>query len=272
MSWSVSDDAFSAYGAPLRARPLGSLAATSIGVAAILVLAGTFVFAHVAPPTAERDAAEAPSAALPTQAEAQTPAEPRAAFDLDAPEIAEAKIVSFEPSIQAGGRQETMTFGAFDAGRFYLRLDILQPVGDKAGNSDFFLDMARHTAQAGLSVARIAQPTPLPTHGLAFEAAEIRLSQRRDDAAAGVTERSCLAVRSIDPKLSIEIAGIACGVIGRRTLDRRVTGCLLDRLYYLPDGADAALREAFAKTRGASCFAAAEPPARPAAKKRAAGR
>lgn len=274
MSWSVSGDDFSAYGSgPLRARPLGSLAATSIGLAAILVLAGSFVFLHgPATPPAEIEAAvEIPPPALPLKTAAPAPAERKAAFELDAPELAAEKTISFEPPLQAGGRQESMIYGAFDSGRLFLRLDILQPTGDKLGNSDFFLDMARHAAQAGLSVARIAQPTPLMARAGAFEAADIRLSQRRADGAAGATERTCLGVRLINTKLSMEIAGLACGAAAK-PLDRRMMGCLLDRLYYLPGGPDDALRKAFAKAEGASCLQAADaaPAARPAAKKRAA--
>lgn len=277
MSWSVSGDDFSAYGSgPLRARPLGSLAACSIGLAAILVLAGSLVFLRGgATPSAETEVAvDAPApAALPMRGEAPAPAARKAAFELDVPELAAEKAISFEPPLQAGGRQESMIFGAFESGRLFLRLDILQPTGDKIGNSDFFLDMARHAAQAGLSVVRIAQPTPLTARAGAFEAADIRLSQRRADGAAGAMERTCLAVRFINPKLSMEIAGLACGAAAK-PLDRRVMGCLLDRLYYLPGGPDDALRKAFVRTEGASCFQApaaeAEPAARPASKKRAA--
>jgi hypothetical protein len=277
MSWSASDEDICAHeNGPLRARPLGSLAASSIGIASILILAGSVLFLR----PAELLIDELPTAtipqrpALPAKAEAPAPVAPKAAFDLDVPELAKEKTLSFEPPLQAGGRQEQMTFGAFDAGRFYLRLDILQPTGAKLGNSDFFLGMARHAAQAGLSVARIAQPTPLSTRAGAFEAADIRLSQRNGDGgAAGATERTCLAVRLIDPKLSLEIAGLGCGAAGR-PLDRRVMSCLLDHVTYLPGGADDGLRRAFPKAEGQSCFAApvaeAQGGARPAAKKRAA--
>jgi hypothetical protein len=275
MSWSASDEDMSVYGSgPLRARPLGNLAASSIGIASIVVLAGSLLFLRPAEPLID----ELPTATIPPQAaakaEAPAPVAPKAAFDLEVPELAKEKTVSFEPPLQSGGRQEQMTFGAFGAGRFYLRLDILQPTGAKLGNSDFFLGMARHAAQAGLSVARIAQPTPLPTRAGAFEAADIRLSQRNGDGgAAGATERTCLAVRLIDPKLSLEIAGLGCGVAGR-PVDRRVMSCLLDHIAYLPGGADDGLRRAFPKADGQSCFAApvaeAQSGARPVTKKRAA--
>jgi hypothetical protein len=277
MSWSASDEDVSVYeSGPLRARPLGSLAASSMGIAAMLVLAGAVLFLGPAAPGIDElpTATIPPRPTLPVKADAPAPVAPKAAFDLDAPELAKEKSLSFEPPLKAGGREEQMTFGAFDAGRFYLRLDILQPTGAKLGNSDFFLGMARHAAQAGLSVARIAQPTPLSARAGAFEAADIRLSQRNaDGGAAAATERTCLAVRLIDPKLSLEIAGLGCGAAGR-PLDRRMMSCLLDRVYYLPGGADDGLRRAFPKADGQSCFAApvaeAQGAAHPAAKKRAA--
>ncbi|ATQ68418.1 MULTISPECIES: hypothetical protein [Methylosinus] len=257
MSWSASDEDISVYeSGPARARPLGSLAASSMGLTASLVLVGAALFlGPVAPPQVDDlpTATIAPRPNAPVRAEAPAPVAPKAAFDLDVPELAKEKSVSVEPARQAGGRQESMSFGGFDAGRFFLRVDILQPAGAKLGNSDFFLDMARHAAEAGLAVVRISQPTPLAGRAGAFEAADIRLSQRQGDGPA--TERSCAAVRMIDSTLSIEIAGLACGAPGH-PVDRRVATCLLDRLYYLPGGKNEALQKAFAKVDAPSCFAA----------------
>jgi hypothetical protein len=270
MSWSASDESFAVYeNGPLRARPLGSLAASSMGIAASLVLAGSLLFLRPAAPSID----ELPTATIaprPTPLAAAraapAPVAPRAAFDLDLPDLAKEKTISFGAPRQTGGLQESLTFGGFDGGRFYLRIDVLQPTGDKLGNSDFFLDIARHAAEAGLAVVRISQPTPLAGRAAAVEAADIRLSQRPGDGPA--TERSCAAVRLIDPSLAIEIAGLACGTAGR-AIDRRVAGCLLDRLYYLPGGKNEALQKAFAKSDAPSCFTAPTVEAA-AAKKRAA--
>jgi hypothetical protein len=272
MNWSAADEGFriedvsvqglavedlpACESGPARARPLGALAASSMGFAASLVLAGSVLFLSPAAPPAIDElptATIAPRPTAPARAEAPAPIAPRAAFDLDVPELAKEKSVSIEPARQAGGRQESLSFGAFDAGRFFLRIDILQPVGAKLGNSDFFLDMARHASEASLAVVRISQPTPLSGRTGAFEAADIRLSQRQGEGPA--TERSCVAVRMIDSTLSIEIAGLACGAAGR-PVDRRVAACLLDRLYYLPGGKNEALQKAFAKADAPSCFAA----------------
>lgn len=298
MSWSVSDEEFPVYSSgALRARPLGSLAASLMGVAAIAVLVGALAVARFsqgepapsqaaaesAPPVAAKTAAAKSVATrtdifAPPQSGSGAIARQAAGFDLDVAELAKEKKVSASPPPQSGGRRETLSLGEFESGKLYLRLDILQPAGEKLGNSDFFLDMTRHAAQAGLAVSRIGQPTPLASRVGAFESADIRLSQNGGGSAPlAAGERGCLAVRLINSKLSIEIAGLACGA-GARPIDRRTMSCLLDRLYYLPGGDDKALERAFAKAdpdRGQGCFAPAAPAdaeagARPAPKKRAA--
>jgi hypothetical protein len=255
MSLSVSGDDLpyvSPYvsGGPLRARPLGNLAASLMGVAALLVLAGSLAFVR-APQEATTSVAAAPPALVKSAPAAVVALERVAAFRLEAPEIDREPKITFDPALPSGGRQETHAFGAFDTGKPYLRLDILQPAGEKLGNSDFFLDVARHAAQAGLGVVRIGQPTPLATRAGAFEAAEIKLSMREGGvaAAAAAGERSCLAVRLVNTGLSMEIAGIACGA-GAKPMDRRALGCLLDRVYYQPSGENKALARSFPKVEG----------------------
>ncbi|MBG0809092.1 hypothetical protein IY145_06850 [Methylosinus sp. H3A] len=274
MSLSVSgDDLPYVSGGPLRARPLGNLAASLMGVAALFVLAGSLAFVR-APQDATTSVAAAPPALVKSAPAPVVAPERVAAFRLEAPEIDREPKIAFDPALPSGGRQETHAFGGFDTGRAYLRLDILQPAGEKLGNSDFFLDVARHAAQAGLGVVRIGQPTPLVTRAGAFEAAEIKLSLRDGGvAAAAVGERSCLAVRLVNASLSMEIAGIACGA-GAKPMDRRAMGCLLDRVYYLPSGENKALARSFPKVEGPGCLAAPSTgeteAAKPAPKKRAA--
>ncbi|WP_166140879.1 hypothetical protein [Methylosinus sp. RM1] len=279
MSLSVSGDDLPYAAGPLRARPLGNLAAVSMGVVALLVLAGSLAFVRAPQQQAAPTPAATPMArATPAAATAPAAAPERtAAFRLEAPEIDKDPKIAFDPPLPSGGRQETHTFGAFDNGRPYLRLDILQPAGEKLGNSDFFLDVARHAARAGLGVVRIGQPTPLVTRAGAFEAAEIKLSLREGGvaaaAAAAAGERSCLAVRLVNASLSMEMAGVACGA-GTKPMDRRALGCLLDRVYYLPSGDNRALARSFPRLEGPGCLAAAPAgeaeAAKPAPKKRAA--
>lgn len=273
MSWTVSDEEFSAYPCEiLRARPLGALAASLMGVSAIAVLAGALLFVRpaveapqsaAAPAAARSASATGSSASMNAEIFATAPspvpvAKRSAAFDIDAAELAKEKKAYSLQQREGGGRQDTVSFGEFDGGKFYLRLDILQTPGEKLGNSDFYLDMARHAAQAGLTVARIGQPSPLASRFGAFESADIRLSQTSDDAAPAVAgERACLAVRLLNAKFAVEITGLACGA-GAKPIDRRTVSCLLDRLQYAPGGEDKGLERLFSKTedRGQSCFAA----------------
>lgn len=268
MSWSISDEEFSAFPAPrpLRARPLGSLAASMIGIVAIFVLALSLLFLGKSPvEDAQRAApiATAPVAA-PAIAAAFAPreaaqAQEAAAFDLSAPELAnEKKTYSVLRHKQGGGRQDTLGFGEFDGGRPYLRLDIHQAGGEKLGISDFFLDMTRHAAQAGLAVARMSQPAALASRLGAFEAADIRLSHGASEGAVSADERVCLAVRLVNPKLSLEITGLACGG-GGKPIDRRAMACILDRLEYASGGENEALAQFFQKERGQACVRAAAP-------------
>ncbi len=269
MSWTVSDEEFSVYSSRvLRARPLGSLAASLMGVAAVAVLAGALLLGRGASVETARSSAPidaAPAATpAPTSAEIFAPAagaaaQRSAAFDLDVAELSKEKKAYSVQQREGGGRQDTLSFGEFGGGKLYLRLDILQTAGEKAGNSDFFLDMARHAAQAGLAVTRIGQPSPLASRLGAFESADIRLSPTGEGGASlAGGERGCLAVRLLNSKLSVEIAGLACGLAGK-SIDRRVMSCLLDRLQYVPGGDDKALERFFSKTepeRGQGCFTA----------------
>lgn len=303
MSWTVSDEEFSAYsGEVLRARPLGSLAASLMGVSAIAVLSSALFFVRPAPleaPQSSVAAAAPPSAPVeasassslqaeifsPTQSPVPVATRRSAAFDLDAPDLAKEKKAYSTQQNEGGGRQDTLSFGEFDGGKLYLRLDVVQTSGGKLGNSDFYLDMARHAAQADLAVTRIGPPTSLPSRFGAFEAADIRLSPMgAEGSAPGATgERFCLAVRLTSAKAAVEVAGLACGAAGK-TFDRRALGCLLDHLHYVPGGEDKKLEGLFPKpeaARAQDCLATGALPATAAsgapqaakapAKKRAAG-
>lgn len=257
-------------GRPLRARPLGSLAATGIGAGALAVLLCFVAFSGKAPAPAaapeenEPQALFAPRApdALARIAEtgAASGVKQFAAFDIAPPEFAkEKKTVAARRLDPQGGREENFTFGQFGASDAFMRLDVLLPGGGKLGNSDFFLDLTRHAAQAGLSVGKIGQPSALPTRFGSFEAADIRLTKSGGDAAS---ERSCLAVRMINPKLPLEVAGVACGTAAK-PVDRRAMACILDRLDYLSNGENKALDAFFLNAelgRGQGCAGASLSP------------
>lgn len=273
MSWTLSDQEFSVLSAPrvLRARPLGVLVASMIGVVPICLLAVVLAFgdkssleeAKIAQPTAAAPAA-APEkitkkvTALPAAVAAPAePAKPSAAFVLSAPEFDKEKKPYSSLENEGGGRQHILLFGDFEGAGNYLRLDIHENGGEKLGSSDFFLDMTRHAAQAGLTVGRIGRPAPLPSRFGTFESADIRLV---GEGAAPITDRSCLAVRLMNPKLSLEIAGVGCGTAAK-PIDRRAMSCILDRLEY-SGGENKPLQQFFAEAetkRGQGCIGAAAP-------------
>jgi hypothetical protein len=274
MSISAFDEIYATYSVTgiLRARPLGALAASMIGGAAIIILgASSFFVKPRSTELADMSAPfEAPAPAVPKAPEptaAQSPAIPPklfAAFDIAAPDFAKEEKTFSARRRDQGGRDDIVAIGAFSGRGKFLRLTVQQLVGEKLGNSDFFLDMNRHASQAGLSVVRIGPPNPLPSRFGAFEAADIRLipNAAEPQPATGASERSCLAVRLINSSLSLEIAGIACGA-GAKPMDRGAMSCILNRLDYLAPGENKGLDEFFVKAEAddqtQSCLSAAAP-------------
>ncbi len=234
---------------PLQARPAGMLAATMIGAVSLVVLGVALAVVKINPaPENEVEALGVAAVAAPAPSGG-------AAFDLAAPEFAKVKKAFSAHKLEGGeAREDSLTLGKFVTGEPYLRLDI-RPLKDaKRASVDFFLDLARHAAQAGLAVAKITQPTPLATRFGAFETADIKLSQPGSGEGAP-TERACLALRLASPSAPVEIAGLVCGV-SAKAIDRRALGCILDRLEYPPAGDNAALNQFFAaaeQERGKAC-------------------
>ena len=232
---------------PLRARPAGVLAATTIGLASLAVLGIALAFVKTSPAEAEAKAPSAEASVPPARSEA-------AAFDLAAPEFAkEKKIFAVRKLDGSDAREDSLTLGKFATSEPYLRLDIRPLNGEKHAPADFYLDLTRHATQAGLAVAKITQPTPLATRFGAFETADIRLSQPASSEGPA-TERACLALRLASASAPVEIAGLVCGAAAK-AIDRRALGCILDRLEY-PAGDSAALNQFFLNAeagRGKAC-------------------
>jgi hypothetical protein len=232
---------------PLRARPAGVLAATTIGLASLAVLGIAIAFVKTPPAEAEAKTASVEAIVPPARSEAP-------AFDLTAPEFAkEKKTFAVRKLDGSEAREESLTLGKFATSEPYLRLDIRPLGGEKHAPSDFYLDLTRHATQAGLAVAKITQPAPLATRFGAFEAADIRLSQPASSEGPA-TERSCLALRLASASAPVEIAGLVCGGAAKQ-MDRRALGCIVDRLEY-PAGDNAALNQFFLNSeqgRGKAC-------------------
>ena len=241
---------------PIHARPMGNLAAAAIGGAALLVL-GVSLFFVKPRPVVEAAAAHGESdASAPASTAASV--KQRAAFDLTAPEFAkEKKTFATRRADATGGREDNLTIGEFAFGGPYLRLDIRPAPAEKRAAADFFLDMTRHAAGAGLAVVKISQPSTLGSRFGALETADIRLSTPAAGEGAA-TERACLALRLAGDKQPVEIAGVVCGA-PTKPIDRRALGCILDRLDYLSNGEDAAFDRFFGAAeqgRGGGCSAA----------------
>ncbi|MFO1125475.1 MAG: hypothetical protein U1E25_09465 [Methylocystis sp.] len=245
MSVAEFDPIDSHYPRTLRARPAGVRASIGMGVGATLILLAALVLFPREPATAEHqnEAGAAPRgfAAPPMKISSRISvdaieasalmAKPFGALDVAAPEFTrEKKTVAVREGENGSGRVDTISIGQFAAGAPFMRVEIHQDIAEKEKTADFFLDMTRHAAQAGLNVARIGQPKELVARFGSFETAEIRLSQAATEG-VDAGERNCLATRFIDGKLALEIAGLACGPKAK-PIDRVALGCMLDRIAY----------------------------------------
>lgn len=265
MSMSAFEETYPDYSAPraLHARRNGAIAASAIGGAAVVILALTSLFAKpgVAPTPAAPESPQAASQDTPSQTQAPAPAAPKitlrstsaspaaksGSFDLAAPEFAKLKRDFSSSPRELGGRDDVLTLGEFGGRGPYVRIALQQAEGEKL-RSDFSLDMSRLAVQAGVGVLRVAPPSAIATRFGAFEAADIRLTQGPLEALAtkAGAERSCVAFRLIDQKLSVEAAGLACGAAGA-PIDKKSLGCILDRIDYAPGGGEQALDQFFAR-------------------------
>lgn len=267
---------------PLRARPTGVRAALGMGVGASVILAAAALLMRhpaQAPALAEASAPAGVETRAKIAAKASTELETAlggkpatvATLDIDAPEFErEKKIVAVGEAADGGPRVDSLTAGQFGLGAPFLRVDVHPDLDPKTTNPDFFLDMKNHAQAAGLNVAKIGQRATLTTRFGAFEAADIRLAQPGGEGVEA-NERACLAARMVEPKVPLEIAGIACGA-ATKPIDRVAFACLLDKISYSAGGDNKPLNDFFLNAelaRGKGCanvsrddLTAAIPPAR----------
>ncbi len=216
-----------------------------IGVGALFTLGVALMFGGRAPQTtAEQiDGAKSPAAAPQSL---DTPAlKQGSAFDLNAPEFAKEKKSVEQRQLDGGGSEDKLTLGQFAGAGPFLRLDLRQQNGERKA-ADFFLDLTRHATGAGLATMKIGQPSQLVTRLGAFEAADIKLSLTSPDGTP--VERSCVALRSAG-KGPLDIAGFVCGVQAK-PFDRKVVGCIVDRLVYVGGNENPALEQLFKASDG----------------------
>ncbi len=159
-----------------------------------------------------------------------------------------------------GAREDTLILGRFGEPR---HAQIALAYGPAEPPRSFFVDLVRRSAQAGLSVARIAQSERVDTKFGAMEAASVTL--------AGDVESSCLAFRFADPDAPFRLHGWLCGS-EERPVDETRLACLIDGIG-LAGGADAGLKAVFARSEhsrieicgadGRAAAAAVRTPSRP---------
>lgn len=247
------------YRGPLRARPEGAQAALGMGVVASVILAGAALLIRLPAPTPETADAGPVAVETPAKITAKASTEIEspvgAALDIASPEFRrEKKVVAVGEKKDGTPRVDSLTIGQFAGSGTFLRIDVHPNLDPRATNADFYLDMKNHASAAGLSAAKIAQRSTVSTRFGAFETADIRLAQTGGEGAEA-SERACLATRLVEPKASLEIAGIACGAAGK-PMDRVALACALDKLSYSAGADNKALNDFFLNAelaRGPGC-------------------
>lgn len=252
------------WNGPIYARQTGARAAMAMGAGASLILAAAAILVG-RPPQLAPNADAGAHAAIEAPAKISDKAgasldstlggKTVASLDIDAPEFAqEKKIVAVGETKDGEPRVDSITVGQFGLGASFLRVDVHPELDAKTTSPDFFLDMTRHARAAGLNVAKIGQRATVTTRFGAFETADIRLSHPGGEG-VDAAERACLAGRLVEPKASLEIAGIACGPAAR-PIDRVAFGCLLDKVSYSAGGDNRTLNDFFLNAelaRGKGC-------------------
>lgn len=160
-------------------------------------------------------------------------------FALPAPELARLpRAYEARRHRTGGGREDVLTFGAFDPTTAYVRLTVHRLGGEPGAPNSFFVDLARRGAEAGLAVTRSSAPSVMSSRFGPVEAGEMVLSSARAD------NVGCLAFRFAIGDGAAQASGFACG--GERSMERASLACLIDRLDLMAASEDALLRKAFA--------------------------
>jgi len=171
---------------------------------------------------------------------------PIALFGLESPELDKRSAYGARRSQDGQGREDVLTFGAFEDGKSFLSLKFqinrdAQMQAALAGLSQpFVITLVREGAARGLSVGRSGATTTIETKFGAVETADVGLS----DGEAG---RACIAFRHLDAAAHLSFSGWWCGSEAKPA-DRAQLTCLIDRIDLLSAGDDPELRASFART------------------------
>jgi hypothetical protein len=202
------------------------------------VLSLALIFSLLALPVAQQNGpVAAPHIVRPAWSEIQKPFR---LFGLNSPEWGRQPTAYRAERHRDGGRRDHLTFGTFDSNQPWLHLTLYRIGSEDSGPAPFFVDMARRAAPAGLAVAHMGQPKPLPTRFGSFQVAEFTLEGQ--SGASGQSTK-CLGFRLADAKV-LQIGGFACGAPGRAT-DRARLACTIDAIDLVAAGDDAEMRAFF---------------------------
>lgn len=144
-----------------------------------------------------------------------------------------APVYTAEVQSASGNQRDTIQQG--DEKRF-IRLTILRaPANAVAKPADFYVDMVRRSADAGLTVSKASQPQIVATRFGKMEVAELALSGQQG--ALG-----CAGIRLNEHAPQFAVSGLMCGM--SLPLNVEKIACLADRLE-LKSGDDADLIDIF---------------------------
>jgi hypothetical protein len=179
-------------------------------------------------------------------------ARPIAMFGLESPELDRQQPAYEAMRSQDGARrQDTLSFGAFDADKPHLRLRLLVTHNSEPRPQPFVIALVREASERGMSIQRSGVPTSIETRFGTVETADTTLSD-------GDASRPCIAFRKSAGDLPLGFSGWWCGAPARPA-DRQQLVCLIDRIDLLAAGEDKALRSAFSRTELARQPACAPP-------------
>ncbi|MBV9974175.1 MAG: hypothetical protein JO105_02145 [Hyphomicrobiales bacterium] len=176
-------------------------------------------------------------------------AHPAPLFTLVVPELQKTeKIYQAMRSTFGEGREDRLVFGEAAREEAPFAEIAIYRTGSEAGEPvPFFVDLSRHAASAGVSVAKATPGASIRSKFGEMESAEARL-------VASSVERSCLAFRHAIAGESLRLLGWYCAPAGSAsgTMD---LACLVERLELSGVTDDKVLREAFAavQTRRIGC-------------------
>ena len=165
-------------------------------------------------------------------------AKPYPFYTIDAVEFSKAQKSYAAQRLDVGaGRRDMITLGNFGGAAPWLHLTIRRFGSTVGDQTDFFVDITRRAAEAGIAVSHSALPGQIATRFGPLDYASVRLER-------GEVAAQCQAFRFADLGPDLAITGLYCAANGHEPTPGG-TVCLLDRLNLAASGDDAALRKVF---------------------------